>query len=64
MKKLLKNELILSATLILGLAGAFLHHRMMSTGLDAKGLLIPGNPITLALWAVCLSFVAMAFAIS
>ena len=40
MKKLLKNELILSLTALLGLLGTFVHHRMLYTGLDE--MLIPG----------------------
>lgn len=64
MKKSLKNELILGATTLLGLAAAFLRHRMLTGGLDEKGLLIPGYPMTIALWAVCLGFLAAAAAIS
>lgn len=63
MKKLLKNELILSLTALLGLLGTFVHHRMLYTGLDEKGLLIPGHPMTAALWALCLGFLAAAFGI-
>ena len=64
MKKLLKNELILCVTLVTGLACAFLHHRMMTTALDEKGLLIPGNSLSIGLWALCLGFLAFALAIS
>ena len=64
MKKFLKNQLILSVTALLGLVGAFLHHRMLVTGLDEKGLLIPGHPMTIALWVLCLGFIAAAFGIS
>ena len=64
MKKIFKNELILSATVICGLAVAFLHKQMMTTAIDAKGLLISGNPLTTALWALCIAYLAAAFLIS
>ena len=64
MKKILKNELILSVTLLLGLAVALLHQRMMSTAVDAKGLLISGNPLSRLLWGLCVGFLAAAFVIS
>lgn len=64
MKKLLKNEWIQALTLVLGLSGAFAHRRMMSTGLDDKGLLIPGNPVTAALWVLCLGYLSLALVIS
>ena len=64
MKKLLKNELLLSFTVLSGLGGGFLYRRMMTAGLDEKGLLIPGNPITTALGVLCFAFLAAAFGVS
>ena len=64
MKKTMKNELILSMTALLGLGAAFLRHRMLTTAIDEKGLLVPGHPTTIALWAVCLGFLAAAFVLS
>ena len=64
MKKFLKNETVLSLTLVLGLAAAFAHRHLMTTGIDSKGLLIPNHPLTLTLWALCGGFVLLALWIS
>lgn len=64
MKKTLKNELILAISTLLGLAAAFLRHMLLSNALDGKGLLIPGHPITAAMWVLCLGFLAWAAVIS
>lgn len=64
MKKILKNEILLSLTVVLGLCASLLHSRMMSTAIDAKGLLISGHPLTLALWVLSLGFLIFAFSVS
>lgn len=64
MKKTKKNELILAITALLGLAAAFLRNMLLSSALDEKGLLIPGHPTTIALWVLCLGFLAWAALVS
>ena len=64
MKTTRKNEWILLATCLLGAAGCWLRHMILTDGIDAKGLLISGHPCTLGLWVLSLGYLAAAFVIA
>lgn len=59
----MKNQKNNLTALILAIGGGVcagaLRLRLLTTGLDEKGLLIPGNPLNYALWAVVIGFMAV-----
>lgn len=61
MKNQKNNLTALALTVICGICAGALRLRLLTTGLDEKGLLIPGNPLNYALWAVVIGFLAATF---
>lgn len=55
-----KNNLIFFAlTLGCGAAAGIFRMRLLGNGLDEKGLLVPGNPLNYAIWAVVIGYLAV-----